>query len=60
MTLSQIIAKDPYMDEEIPSEGKWKVFLVIQDGEIELMDVTKQKAMTPAVAKRVCDRELGR
>ena len=43
MNLSQILAKDSYMDEEIPSKGKWKVFLVIQDGEIELMDVTRQK-----------------
>lgn len=43
MTLSQILAKDSYYDEDIPSVGKYKVFLVIQDGEIELMDVTRQK-----------------
>jgi len=43
MTLSQIIAKDPYYDEEIPDKGKYKVFLVIQEGEIELSDITKQK-----------------
>lgn len=43
MTLSQILAKDPYYDEDIPDKGKYKVFLVIQDGRVELMDVTKQK-----------------
>lgn len=43
MTLSQIIAKDSYMDEEIPSKGKYKVFLVIKDGQVELMELGKQK-----------------
>lgn len=47
MTLSQILAKDSYMDEEIPDKGKWKVFLVIQEGEVELMDITKQKRRKP-------------
>jgi len=43
MTLSQIIAKDSYYDEEIPGKGKYKVFLVIQDGRVELMEMGKQK-----------------
>lgn len=43
MTLSQILAKDSYYDEDIPSTGKYKVFLVIQDGRVELMEMGKQK-----------------
>jgi len=43
MTLSQIIARDSYYDVEIPSEGKWKVYLVIQHGRVTLQDVTEQR-----------------
>lgn len=43
MTLSQIIAKDSYFDVKIPDEGKWKVYLVIQDGHIKLQDITEQR-----------------
>jgi len=43
MTLSQIIAKNSYFDVEIPPEGKWKVYTVIQDGQVRLQDVTEQR-----------------
>lgn len=43
MTLSQIITKDPYYDVEIPPKGKWKVYLVIQDGRVKLQDMTEQR-----------------
>lgn len=43
MTLSEIIARNSYYDVEIPDEGKWKVYLVIQDSKVKLQDVTEQR-----------------
>lgn len=43
MTLSQIIARCSEADVEIPDMGKWKVYLVINDGSLFHQDVTHSK-----------------
>ena len=49
MTLSEIIAKEGSCDKQIPDKGYYKVFLVIQDGRVELRDVTEQWRREPRV-----------
>lgn len=44
MTLSQIIAEDPYYDVEIPEKGHIKIHLIIHDRKIQdPQDVTNQR-----------------
>ena len=43
LSLSQIVARNSFYDVEIPSEGKWKVYMVIQNGKVEQQDVTEQR-----------------
>lgn len=51
MTLSQIIAKDSYYDEEIPDKGHFSARVDIVNGRVDYGEVTKKKKKVEKIKK---------
>jgi hypothetical protein len=42
MTISQIIARDPRFDKEMPPDGHWAIRIEIQNGKIVYVEKTEK------------------